>query len=103
MSQFMRERLLVEQNSELRSIVARYRGPLLEATVDLEQRLYHLITGTGGTRAATDTANTGILAHHRHTIDTLGYCYLRTASASLCHQPAALCMTRTIAHPSNGV
>ncbi len=46
-SQFMRERLVIEQNSELRSIVARYRGPLLEATVDLEQRLYHLITGTG--------------------------------------------------------
>ena len=43
-----RERQKNERVSELRSMTARYRGPLLEATVDLEQRLYHMITGTSG-------------------------------------------------------
>jgi hypothetical protein len=32
---------------ELASIIARYRGPLLESSVDLEQRLWHLATMTG--------------------------------------------------------
>eukprot|EP00879_Flechtneria_rotunda_P009843 GHRR01010295.1.p1 GENE.GHRR01010295.1~~GHRR01010295.1.p1 ORF type:complete len:468 (+),score=159.46 GHRR01010295.1:777-2180(+) len=33
--------------SELASIISRYRGPLLESSVDLEQRLWHLATMTG--------------------------------------------------------
>lgn len=32
---------------ELASIIARYRGPLLESSVDLEQRVWHLATMTG--------------------------------------------------------
>jgi hypothetical protein len=32
---------------ELASIISRYRGPLLESSVDLEQRLWHLATMTG--------------------------------------------------------
>jgi hypothetical protein len=35
---------------ELASIIARYRGPLLESSVDLEQRLWHLATMTGEVR-----------------------------------------------------
>lgn len=33
--------------SELASVISRYRGPLLESSVDLEQRLWHLATMTG--------------------------------------------------------
>jgi len=32
---------------ELAGIISRYRGPLLESSVDLEQRLWHLATMTG--------------------------------------------------------
>jgi hypothetical protein len=35
---------------ELASIISRYRGPLLESSVDLEQRLWHLATMTGEVR-----------------------------------------------------
>jgi hypothetical protein len=45
--QFVRERLALDSQSELRSVVARYRGPLLEAAVDMEQRIHHLTTMTG--------------------------------------------------------
>lgn len=33
--------------TEMASIVARYRGPLLESCVDLEQRFWHALTRTG--------------------------------------------------------
>ncbi|EFJ49130.1 hypothetical protein VOLCADRAFT_89961 [Volvox carteri f. nagariensis] len=42
-----RERQVMAAQDEERSVVARYRGPLLEATVDLEARLYHIATLTG--------------------------------------------------------
>jgi hypothetical protein len=42
-----RERLAREVTAELQSLLARYRGPLLEASTDLEQRLWHLATMTG--------------------------------------------------------
>lgn len=45
--QLERERLAAQQAAELESIIARYRGPLLEASIDLEQRIYHLLTMTG--------------------------------------------------------
>lgn len=41
----------MSDQNELRSVLARYRGPLLEATIDLEQRLYHLLVVTGPSRA----------------------------------------------------
>ncbi|GFH07641.1 uncharacterized protein HaLaN_02471, partial [Haematococcus lacustris] len=46
-SLLVREKAVIEMQAELRSVVARYRGPLLEAAVDLEQRIYHLVTTTG--------------------------------------------------------
>jgi len=42
-----REKQYRQQTLELQSIIARYRGPLLESSIDLEQRLYHLATMTG--------------------------------------------------------
>ena len=33
--------------SELVSIMSKYRGPLLESCVDLEQRFWHALTRTG--------------------------------------------------------
>ncbi|KAJ9511175.1 hypothetical protein QJQ45_013203 [Haematococcus lacustris] len=44
--ELVREKAVIEMQAELRSVVARYRGPLLEAAVDLEQRIYHLVTTT---------------------------------------------------------
>lgn len=41
------ERTLQAEQTELQGMIARYRGPLLESAIDLEQRLYHLITMTG--------------------------------------------------------
>lgn len=41
------ERSLRAQQAELQSIIGRYRGPLLESSVDLEQRLWHMATATG--------------------------------------------------------
>jgi hypothetical protein len=38
-----RERRRDSQLRELQSVIARYRGPLLESAVDLEQRLWHAI------------------------------------------------------------
>ena len=38
-----RERRRDSQLRELQSVIARYRGPLLESAVDLEQRLWHVI------------------------------------------------------------
>ncbi|GIL89125.1 hypothetical protein Vretifemale_17004 [Volvox reticuliferus] len=46
-----RERQAMAAQDEERSVVARYRGPLLEATVDLEARLYHIATLTGEWRS----------------------------------------------------
>ncbi|KXZ42731.1 hypothetical protein GPECTOR_121g431 [Gonium pectorale] len=46
-----RERQQMAAADEERSVVARYRGPLLEATVDLEARLYHIATLTGEWRS----------------------------------------------------
>ena len=37
-----RERTVAAARAELQSLLARYRGPLLEAAIDLEQRLWHL-------------------------------------------------------------
>jgi hypothetical protein len=42
---------------ELASIIARYRGPLLESSVDLEQRLWHLATMTGEVRCASSSSS----------------------------------------------
>lgn len=42
-----REQRYRQQTAELQGIIARYRGPLLESSIDLEQRLYHLATMTG--------------------------------------------------------
>ncbi|KAF5835793.1 hypothetical protein DUNSADRAFT_6882 [Dunaliella salina] len=39
------ERLEFESRAELTGVLARYRGPLLEATIDFEQKLYHIISG----------------------------------------------------------
>ncbi|KAI8465543.1 MAG: hypothetical protein J3K34DRAFT_436678 [Monoraphidium minutum] len=39
-------RARIEVN-EMASIVARYRGPLVESCVDLEQRVWHMLTRTG--------------------------------------------------------
>mmetsp|Transcript_13129 Transcript_13129/g.35736 ORF Transcript_13129/g.35736 Transcript_13129/m.35736 type:complete len:416 (+) Transcript_13129:1-1248(+) len=39
------ERLEFEARAELTGVLARYRGPLLEATIDFEQKLYHIISG----------------------------------------------------------
>ncbi|GLC48587.1 hypothetical protein PLESTB_000114100 [Pleodorina starrii] len=46
-----RERQVMAAADEERSVVARYRGPLLEATVDLEARLYHIATLTAEWRS----------------------------------------------------
>ena len=46
--QLEQERLFQEQQRELRGMLARYRGPLLEATIDLEQRVYHLLVQADG-------------------------------------------------------
>jgi hypothetical protein len=37
-----RERALAAAAAELQSLLAKYRGPLLESAIDLEQRLWHL-------------------------------------------------------------
>ena len=39
-----RDKLFQQQLRELQGVIARYRGPLLEAAIDLEQRLWHLVT-----------------------------------------------------------
>lgn len=39
-----RDKAFQQQLSELQSVIARYRGPLLESAIDLEQRLWHLVT-----------------------------------------------------------
>jgi hypothetical protein len=41
------EKRYLAQQAELQSLIARYRGPLLESSIDFEQRLYHLIMLTG--------------------------------------------------------
>ena len=47
-TQVERERQVLEGQTELKSVLARYRGPLLEATIDLEQRIYHLLVQADG-------------------------------------------------------
>lgn len=39
-----RDKVFQTQLQELQGVIARYRGPLLESAIDLEQRLWHLIT-----------------------------------------------------------
>ncbi|KAG2446795.1 hypothetical protein HYH02_008355 [Chlamydomonas schloesseri] len=46
-----RERQALAAAEEERSVVARYRGPLLEATADLEARIYHIATLSGEWRS----------------------------------------------------
>jgi hypothetical protein len=50
--QLDREKQAEASLKELASIISRYRGPLLESSVDLEQRIWHLATMTGEVRAA---------------------------------------------------
>lgn len=42
--QLERDRSFQAQLREVQSVIARYRGPLLESAIDLEQRIFHLIT-----------------------------------------------------------
>jgi hypothetical protein len=42
--QLERGKLSLQQYAEVRGVTARYRGPLLESAIDLEQRLWHLVT-----------------------------------------------------------
>lgn len=39
-----RDKVFQQQLREIQGVIARYRGPLLESAIDLEQRLWHLIT-----------------------------------------------------------
>ncbi|WPT11712.1 hypothetical protein PSENEW3n2_00005212 [Picochlorum sp. SENEW3] len=39
-----REKQFQQQLRELQGVIARYRGPLLESAIDLEQRLWHLVS-----------------------------------------------------------
>ena len=39
-----RDKVFQQQLQELQSVIARDRGPLLESAIDLEQRLWHLVT-----------------------------------------------------------
>ena len=41
--QLERDKRSQQQLSEVRGVIARYRGPLLESAIDLEQRLWHLV------------------------------------------------------------
>jgi len=43
--QLERGKLSLQQLAEIRGVTARYRGPLLESAIDLEQRLWHLVGG----------------------------------------------------------
>ncbi len=42
--QLERNKQMQRQQAEVQSVIARYRGPLLESAIDLEQRLWHLAT-----------------------------------------------------------
>lgn len=44
--QVERQKSFATAQQELQSLTARYRGPLLEACVDLENRLWHLANAT---------------------------------------------------------
>ena len=46
MIQVETQRNFAKAQQELQSLTARYRGPLLEAVVDLENRLWHLANAT---------------------------------------------------------
>ena len=53
--QLERDKERQKQLSELSDVAARYRGPLLEAAIDLEQALWHVVRagpGRGPGRAA---------------------------------------------------
>ena len=41
--QLERDKVFQKQMQDLQGVMARYRGPLLESAIDLEQRLYHLL------------------------------------------------------------
>ncbi len=45
-AQVEQQRNFAKAQQELQSLTARYRGPLLEAVVDLENRLWHLANAT---------------------------------------------------------
>ena len=47
------QRNFAKAQQELQSLTARYRGPLLEAVVDLENRLWHLANATSEWQTAT--------------------------------------------------
>lgn len=49
-----RDKLFQQQLRELQGVIARYRGPLLESAIDLEQRLWHLVTDQCFDQRATD-------------------------------------------------
>jgi hypothetical protein len=38
-----RDKVFQKQLQDLQGVIARYRGPLLESAIDLEQRLWHLV------------------------------------------------------------
>lgn len=48
--QLEREKRQQAQLAEIRGAIARYRGPLLEAAIDLEQALWHLVRQRGACR-----------------------------------------------------
>ncbi len=54
-----RERQTMAAAEEERSVVARYRGPLLEATADLEARIYHIATLSGARAHWRDVGRSG--------------------------------------------
>ena len=49
------QRNFAKAQQELQSLTARYRGPLLEAVVDLENRLWHLANATSEWQTAAGT------------------------------------------------
>lgn len=52
-----RDKLFQQQLRELQGVIARYRGPLLESAIDLEQRLWHLVTDQCFDQRASDDLN----------------------------------------------
>lgn len=49
-----RDKLFQQQLRELQGVIARYRGPLLESAIDLEQRIWHLTTDQCFDQGTTD-------------------------------------------------
>ena len=57
-TQVEQQRNFAKAQQELQSLTARYRGPLLEAVVDLENRLWHLANATSEWQNAEGKAST---------------------------------------------